>query len=217
MSFCNRYRWLAPLALFSIGTLAARMLYTGTPRFGFLLWNLLLAAVPLGVGHRMRAARAPAAGWLWAGLWLLFFPNALYITTDLFHLRERPEAPLWLDLLVLLSAAVNGALWGLLSLRDAEAWLARRLPARWVRVIVFGLLLACGFGIYLGRYLRYNSWDALVQPAGLAIDIGTMIRHPFRHADAWALSVGFGIWGLLLYGMLRRASARGLPDSRTGT
>lgn len=211
MSFYRRYLWLGPLALFTAGLLASRMLFTGTVQFTFLLWNLLLAAVPLWAAHRLRTELASRTGLLWAGIWLLFFPNALYITTDLFHLRQRPGVPLWFDLLLLFSAAVNGALWGFLSLRDAEAWLRARLPRRWVLPVVFSVLLAAGFGIYLGRYLRYNSWDVLTQPTDLAAAIAVRVLHPFRHADAWAVSVGFALWSGLLYKAFRKWPGRRAP------
>lgn len=139
----------------------------GTQTFFFLAWNLLLAWVPYWLAGVLPAVRGvlPGAGLLL--LWLLFFPNAPYLITDLIHLRARGPIPLWFDALMLFSAAWTGLLLGYCSLlRVGEA-----LRQRWGARVEWGFsmvaLLLCGFGVYLGRFLRWNSWDALVQPAGL--------------------------------------------------
>jgi uncharacterized membrane protein len=208
MSFKQRYRWLLPALVFTVTLLAARAVVTGSVEFGFLLWNLFLALIPLGAAHKLRSAKGKPALYGWAFIWLLFFPNAPYIITDLVHLRERPDIPFWVDLLLLLSAAVNGAVWGFLSLLDVEAWLLTRIQRRWVHRVIFIIMLACGFGVYLGRFLRYNSWDILTDPRDLGQDIASHIIHPFRHAEAWALTCVFGIWCLFLYQGIKQLRSR---------
>ncbi len=207
MSFFKTYRWLLPSLLFTLVLLTLRIAATGSLAFIFLVWNLFLAGLPLFFGYSVQRHRVakPLLAWVCGGLWLLFFPNALYITTDLFHLRARPPVPLWYDLLLLLSAALNGALYGFLSLTRMEAPLRSLVGRRAMGPGVFGLLVLCGFGIYLGRYLRYNSWDVAANPLGLALDMADVLRHPRRHAEAWALSGVFGVWGWVVWGMMRRA------------
>lgn len=207
MSFFKTYRWLLPSLLFTLTLLTVRMAATGSPVFIFLIWNLFLAGLPLLFSYGVQKHRAakPLWAWLCGGLWLLFFPNALYITTDLFHLRERPPVPLWYDLLLLLSAAFNGALYGFLSLARMEGALRKLLGRRGMGPGIFGLLVLCGFGIYLGRYLRYNSWDVAANPLGLGLDVWEIARHPRRWAEAWALSGVFGVWGWTVWRMMRRS------------
>lgn len=211
-SFIKTYHWLLPSLLFTILLLLIRVCFTSSPTFLFLIWNLFLAGIPLLLSHFIRKwkSRKAFSYWLCAGGWLLFFPNALYITTDLFHLYERPPVPRWFDLLLLLSAVANGALYGFVSLANMEEMLRRLVGRRAILPTVFSLLVLCGFGIYLGRYLRYNSWDIATNPMALGLDVAAHIRHPFRYVEAWALSGAFGAWSLLLYRAFRRA--RGVSE-----
>lgn len=129
MSFFKTYRWLLPSLLFTLGLLTLRVIAARSFVFIFLPWNLFLAGLPLllSYGIQQYQTKNPLLAWVCGGLWLLFFPNALYITTDLFHLRERTPVPLWCDLLLLLSAAFNGALNGFLSLSRMEGPLRKLL------------------------------------------------------------------------------------------
>lgn len=203
MKFYQTHKWLMPPLLFTTLLIAARCLLTAEPLFAFLIWNIFLAILPLYFSYRLRRTRKKTAEYLWFCLWLLFFPNAAYIVTDLFHLRERLPVPLWFDLILLSSAAIYGVILGLISLYRVEQWLLRRLPGRYVQFAVFALLLLCGYGIYLGRYLRWNSWDIITSPWGLARSIMTTVVHPFQHRQSWLLSLVFGIWLMLMYNMLR--------------
>lgn len=204
MSFYKTYNWLMPSLAFNVVLIIGRVMYTGELTFAFLLWNVFLAVLPLYYTYRMQQETAPRVQWIYAALWLLFFPNAMYIVTDLFHLREREEIPLWYDLLLLLSAGLNGVVMGFVSLRSIERWLHGKLAARYIPFIIFALLLLCGYGIYLGRYMRWNSWDIVVQPFALFMNIGYHIIHPFRNAEVWLLSLLFGIWMYVLYAFIRR-------------
>ena len=49
----------------------------------------------------------------------------------------------------------------------------------WLGVV--GALALASFGVYLGRFLRFNSWDALVRPRGIAHVIRTELENPFVH------------------------------------
>ena len=73
--------------------------------------------------------------------WLLFFPNAPYILTDLIHLEGKKNVELWFDLILILSFAWTGLLFGLLSLMDIEKILRKTLSKNWVNFIVSFLLL----------------------------------------------------------------------------
>ncbi|WP_262497530.1 DUF1361 domain-containing protein [Flavipsychrobacter stenotrophus] len=132
-------------------------------------------------------------------LWLLFFPNAMYIVTDLFHLNESTNVPKWFDLLLLFSAALNGVLMGMSSLYNIEQFLKKNISVKYVPVVVFSLLLLCGYGIYLGRYMRWNSWDIFTQPFGLLMNIAHDVKHPLRKTDSWMLSGLFATWLFILY------------------
>jgi uncharacterized membrane protein len=159
-----------------------RRSHSGVWAFGFLPWNLFLAVVPAVAAdftkrvHDLRgSALLQVAGFV---VWILFLPNAPYLITDFIHLRERPEFPLWYDIALLTSAAGTGLLLAYSSVADMQHVLTRRFnaAASWA-VIAFSLLLS-GFGIYLGRFLRWNSWDALANPRYVAGEIVRLVSNP---------------------------------------
>ncbi|MGN6566747.1 MAG: DUF1361 domain-containing protein [Flavipsychrobacter sp.] len=205
MRFIKFYRWLVPAVTFTIALILLRMVWTKTLVFFFIPWNIFLAILPLYFSYKAAKTSNKAGIFLYAALWLLFFPNAIYIVTDLFHLHERKLAPLWYDLLILISAAINGVTLGFLSLYNMEELLRKKIGKRYLPVITFSIFLLCGYGIYLGRYLRWNSWDIVVQPFSLLSDIAFELRHPFRNAHIWALSISYGIWLYLFYTYVRKA------------
>ena len=206
-SFPPVRRLLAILAVSSALSMSlwlARAWYTDSRTFFFLNWNLFLAWIPLGLALLLwRVQRRALHRWLmspaiWAA-WLLFFPNAPYILSDLMHLGARPPAPLWFDAVMLFSFAWNGLLLGFLSL-----WLVQQAVAGWFGraagwLMAASALAAAGFGIYLGRFLRWNSWDLLVDPRGLAGDILGRVANPLAHPQTLAVTLLFGAFLLVAY------------------
>jgi uncharacterized membrane protein len=182
---------------------AARILYTGRFAHIYLVWNLFLAWIPLGLSllaWRYRESRRPLL--VCAFFWLLFFPNAPYIVTDLVHLKARPPVPFWFDLMLLQLFVWLGVFIGFLSLHRMHELVSHRFDWRvgWVFVlVVVGLT---GFGIYLGRFERWNSWDLFLSPLGLLGDIADVIRHPRANKTAIVFPALFGTFFLLAYVML---------------
>lgn len=199
MKFFNQYKWLVPLLSFTAVVLLMRMVHTRTFNFFFIPWNLVLAGIPLVFSYWISKVEDKTTSWGLFFLWLLFFPNAMYIVTDLFHLNESTNVPKWFDLLLLFSAALNGVLMGLSSLYNIEQFLKKNISVKYVPVVVFSLLLLCGYGIYLGRYMRWNSWDIFTQPFGLLMNIAHDVKHPLRKTDSWMLSGLFATWLFILY------------------
>ncbi len=165
-----------------------------------LLWNLFLATVPLlwSSAFRLSIARGRL---FWAAayffLWLLFFPNAPYLLTDLIHLGPRPHVPLWYLLAMLLSCAGTGTLFGYLSLLDIHTVVERRWGETVGWSVVATSLMLCGFGIYLGRFLRWNSWDAFTHPIRLMNSIVGHSVSSVPHPNPLSVTLVFGI-GLLI-------------------
>ena len=166
-------------SVFSVGLEVMRVMYTGTPHYLFLIWNLILAWMPFvfALGAFVVREKRPFS-LLLGGYWLLFFPNAPYIVTDLIHLRPTAVAPIWYDAILLFSFALTGLLLGLVSLYLMQlviaSWFGRM--AGWL--FVSGSLLLGGFGVYIGRFLRWNSWDIFTDPMRLVQDILLNITTP---------------------------------------
>ena len=226
--------WVSLLAsAVSVATVVARVVYSGQGTYVFLIWNLILAWIPLLFSFLAEIAyqKRSKVG-LWAILcglgWLVFFPNAPYILTDFFHLQARPPVPLWFDLIVLFSFAWNGIFLGFNSLYVMQRLVAERLGRTVGWVFVLLVLGLSGFGIYLGRFLGWNSWDVLVSPRDLGGDILGRLAHPLANfqtfAVAFALAVVLGSIYLSLYALTRiprRAEAgeegRGLGGAGGGS
>jgi uncharacterized membrane protein len=159
---------------------------TGHNSHVFLLWNLMLAWVPLLFALALEWRRRHGLGglaslFLGAG-WLLFLPNAPYLVTDILHLGHKNSAlGLRLDLTTLLAAAACGVLIGFMSLALVQRSIGERLGPRlgWMLVVV--ALALTSFGIYLGRILRLNSWDVLTRPRLLAHEIAPRLSDPLAH------------------------------------
>ena len=189
------------MSLFCLVLCAARILITREINYFFLNWNLFLAFVPLGVtifyemlindGNKFARSWWMKAGVL--GSWLLFFPNAPYILTDIFHMRWEDSAPQWFDLILILSYAWTGLMAGFISLSDIQKYVLR-IQSNWTMfVTVAALIFLTAFGIYLGRFLRFNSWDILHRPGHLFTEIGDRFVHPFRHSRTWGMTIGMGV------------------------
>ncbi|WP_223649185.1 DUF1361 domain-containing protein [Hymenobacter psoromatis] len=190
----------------SFALIAVRILLTGQLQFTFLLWNLFLAAIPFGLSAALTLAARPPAGRLLlpvGAVWLLFFPNAPYLITDLFHLVPRRGVPYWYDLALIMSCAWNGLMLAFASLLDMHTLVRQRLGfwAGWGFVnLALGL---SAFGVYLGRYLRYNSWDILSNPFTLFYDIVQRLLHPFHNWQTWGVTVVFWAFLLIAYATVR--------------
>ena len=190
----------------SILLVVGRVMMTGRGLFLFLVWNLFLAVIPFALSTLLGTAKGPLRARLLVPVgaaWLLFFPNAPYILTDLFHLERRAGVPLWYDLALILSCAWNGLMLAYASLADMQRLVQLRLgPAAGWAFATLALLLS-SFGIYLGRYLRFNSWDVLANPLTLFFDIVNRILHPFSFPGTWGVTLVFGLFLLVGYGTVR--------------
>lgn len=186
-----------------ISLVAFRVHYTSKVTFIFLLWNIFLALIPYGVSTLLVLYHDKIGNrWLLALpflFWLCFFPNAPYILTDLFHLKPRTGVPYWYDLALILFFAWNGLMLGYASLMDMQAVLTRHFNT-WVGwVMAIGSLVLGSFGIYLGRYLRWNSWDVVSSPEGLLRDIAVRVLDPMDHPQTYGVTVVFSAFLVMGY------------------
>lgn len=158
-----------PLFLSLAGNIAmilARMLYIQDLFFSFMLWNLFLAAVPLLISRKIYRKKNINRPLLYSSLfiWLLFLPNAPYIVTDLVHLYHRPPVPFWFDMLLVLLSVINGLVLGFVSIHQIEQLFRNRNAQKYLPLFRITIMLIMSYGVYLGRYLRFNSWDAIINP-----------------------------------------------------
>lgn len=180
--------------------LAARSVYYHSNAYMFYPFNLLLAVVPVFLSRQLNKSNAlnPKSIAVFAG-WLLFFPNAPYLLTDVLHFKQRAGIPLWYDLLLVLSAAWAGLAACFISLLQVEAFITKLTGKKISAAIIAVLLFTTSSGIYLGRFLRYNSWDVFVKPLHLTGLAAQYILMPFNHIKAWLFSAICTALLLLIY------------------
>jgi len=203
-------QWLIISCGFSCLLLSARVMVTGYTTYLFLVWNLFLAFVPYAITQWLWTHSWVAKNkWKLAALllgWLLFIPNSFYILTDLFHLDEFDSAPKWFDLLLIFSFAWNGLLLGIISVRKTEMILEIVTGRRFSLLIVFVVMWLNAFGIYIGRYLRFNSWDIVMQPFSLFREMFEVIFHPLRNKMEWGMIAVYAVFMTVLYITMKKLS-----------
>ncbi|MBL8079165.1 MAG: DUF1361 domain-containing protein [Anaerolineales bacterium] len=193
---------LSGATLFCLILFRIRITLSDTTEYAFLIWNLFLAWIPLGMAYAVSFAKkrrhvlltAPFA----AFLWLLFFPNAPYILTDLQHLsRPHSGVPVWFDMLLINWFAWTGILLGVFSLFMMHD-IVRRIIGRWAGwVFVIAVSTLSGLGIYLGRFLRWNSWDLLFHPLEL---VGNLIQYALNPSMQSIVFIGvFSAFFIFIY------------------
>lgn len=187
-----------------VALVIARWIYTDAPDFKFMIWNLFLAWIPFimafaayGLHHLQGKWGAAIFGC--ALVWLLFLPNAPYMLTDLVHLRHRADAYVWIDLMLLLWFAWTGFMLGFGSLYLMQQVVTDIFGQIVGWVFAIGSISLTSFGIYLGRFLRWNSWDVLHNPTALFVDIYSRFRHPLAHYQAHVFWLLLALFLISLY------------------
>jgi uncharacterized membrane protein len=194
---------LAGATIFSVIIWRGRLALSGTWNYAFLIWKLFLAWIPFIIAYftytamltrRQVLIMVPIA----AFLWLIFFPNAPYILTDFQHLAGKwRDVPTWYDVMLLIWFSFTGLLLGMVSLFMMQE-IIRRTFGRWVGwtfvAVVTGL---SSVGVYVGRFLRWNSWDVFFHPAGMAAYAIESAQDPSLQAVVFTSL--FGAFFLFLY------------------
>lgn len=197
---------LAAMAV-SIGLFAYGAYQSRSLAFTYLIWNLFLALLPLLFALRLvvvlRTKRWSAWSPLgWTLLWLLFLPNSFYMISDYIHLQDVAAAHLLYDAVMFTSFIYIGVLLGFCSLYLVHVQLRRRLSARASAAWVAGTLLLCSFAIYIGRDLRWNSWDIIFNPGGLLFDISDRLLRPDAYPSMFVTVISFFVLLSGLYAMV---------------
>lgn len=194
--FLNRPYILLFLALVfastvSVTLLVVRAFYSGQLLYAFLVWNLILAWLPFLLATVVIMFPVKHYVTFFFGLlWLLFFPNAPYIVTDLLHLRPRGDVPLWYDMILLFSFALTGLCLAYASLSLMQTTVTARWGGRAGWLFVLAALALAGLGVYIGRFLRWNSWDVFSNPTSLLLDLHLTLTTPLLLARTAVVTLG---------------------------
>ena len=180
--------------IFSVILLMVRIELNKSFFYLFLIWNVFLAIIPFAITMYLNSKQNISRFKLivWLIIWLAFLPNAPYIVTDLIHIKTGNNTLLWLDILVVLSFALSGLFLFYLSIIDMQNLVKSKFEKIPIAPLTFSILFLCGFGVYLGRFLRYNSWEIISNPHVLISDVFNILISPFQHYEAWLFTIGFG-------------------------
>jgi uncharacterized membrane protein len=183
-----------------------RMNYSDTLNYRFLVWNLILAWIPFlfaAIAYASSITRKPIMTIVIFGCaiaWLIFFPNAPYILTDFQHLSQQDvRVPIWFDVILLIWFAWTGLLLGVVSLYLMQEIVTRQFNKVIGWLFVFIVIGMSSFGIYLGRFERWNSWDVLQNPIPVLKDIYNVVRHPLHNIYPLGFTILFTLLFLFIY------------------
>lgn len=179
--------------------------------FGYLLWNLVLAWLPLLLAARLVLILRRKRWSSWEGLtlsllWLVFLPNSFYIISDLIHLQGAERVDLLADVVMFMSFIFTGLVLGFSSLYLVHLQLKRHLARRTAAGWIMAVLWLCSVGIYIGRDLRWNTWDILVNPGGLLFDISDRLLHPAAYPQMFVTIFSFFVVLTSLYAVILRGA-----------
>lgn len=180
-----------------------RYIDSGSTRYWFLIWNLILAWLPLFFAITL-IKRLKTSSWLTplnillSAAWLVFLPNSFYLVSDLIHLQTNPDVSVLYDAVLFTSFIFNAFVGGYISLYLIHTELIKRLSKRATNLVIAGVLFLCSFAIHVGRVLRWNTWDIIVHPKGLIFDVSEQVVNEAAQSRALVTTVSFF---LLLGGM----------------
>lgn len=201
------------LSAFSMAILVAMIVKTGNFGYYYLAWNLFLAWMPLFFAyllyHRMHFPAKTIKTWKFWSMtffWLIFFPNAPYLITDLIHINNRHNPATWGDAFMLFSFALSGLATGINSLFIMQLNFRKMLSPRLTSALIAGSIVLSGFGIYLGRVQRWNSWDIFVRPHELLADVLIQLQNPTAIYMTLSFSMLMGMVYLLLLSLVKTNS-----------
>lgn len=183
-------------SLASVGLYLAAVVVNDDWLFGWFVGNLALAWVPVLVAIVLVKVLVRKSWLSWQPLaltllWLLFLPNSFYIVTDYIHLFENQREAFMLDLIMLSSFALNGLVLGYLSLYMVHKQLSRRLKPYAAAFIVAGVLLIASYGIFMGRFLRRNSWDVVADAPSVLFEVSDSLINPDMYQHLLPTTLGF--------------------------
>jgi uncharacterized membrane protein len=190
--------------LFLLGSGVSLLFYllgaleSGNRGHWYLLWNLFLAWVPFGLGVCLYRLLGDKSWNSWQPIsltiiWLCFLPNTFYMITDFIHVPEGDTSDITYNVALFTSFITVSVALGFTSLAIVHSEMRRRLPARMCWELILGILFLVSFAIYVGRYLRWNTWDIVTNPAGILFDLSERFIHPASHPQTFATTILFFI------------------------
>lgn len=202
---------LGAMSIVSLGFFGYGAWRNSSGQFSYLIWNLFLAWLPLVFAYWLTQTLRHKAWSSWEALgvsvlWLIFLPNSFYMISDFIHLLDVARVDVLYDAIMFTSFIVTGVALGYSSLYLVHCQLKKRLAPKTVAALLGGTLLLSSFAVYIGRDLRWNSWDLLTNPGGLLFDISDRLQHPATYPQMFVTIISFTILLSSMYWLLYRTT-----------
>lgn len=195
----------------SLGLFAYGAWRNQSTEFSYLIWNLVLAWLPLVFAVRLTYVLRRKLWSSWEGLatsllWLIFLPNSFYMISDFIHLQDVQRLDILYDTLMFTSFIYTGVVLGFSSLYLVHLQLRRRLMPRQAAAWIGLTLFVCSIAVYIGRDLRWNSWDVLTNPGGLLFDVSERLQHLTSYPQMSTTIITFFILLSSMYAIMWRGA-----------
>ncbi|RAJ03963.1 putative membrane protein [Chitinophaga skermanii] len=191
------------MSVFAVLQVAVRIALTGQTAFLGMVWNLFLAYIPFflsnGLMKMERVRNSNFLLMLCTLAWVFFLPNAPYMLTDFLHFSTDASVPAWMDIILFFSFSYAGLMLCFISIKEIESGLRKRFATWQVFVFVEMMMILCAIGVYIGRYIRFNSWDVIMQPFELVETSWKLLFVPSFHSDFWAFTIYLTVLMSILY------------------
>lgn len=166
--------------------------------FDYLIYNLFLAWIPLFLTVWLQRMLRKRLWSNWAPFvltlfWLGFLPNSFYMISDYIHLQEVSRVDLIYDVIMFSSFILNAFIVGLVSLYAVHAELRKRVSLKASWWMISATIFLISFAIYIGRDLRWNTWDVLLNPASILFDVSDRLLAPHEHPEMFTTTFGFAV------------------------
>ena len=184
------------LIVFMVVLIVAYTVLADSIFFVYLIWNIFLAFIPFFISSTLLWYKKQEKNYLIFfifGLlfWLIFFPNAPYLVTDIIHLGSNKDVPILFDVILLFSSALLGMYFALKSLFQVEQILLHWFKKKKTNIIILLMILVSSFGVYLGRYLRWNSWDLFFDTKNIFNGIANIFLKIENYKEAYIVTLVF--------------------------
>ena len=193
-----------PLLIVAVILNILRLVVWGKSSFVFILWNIFLSFIPFIISYLLlffSKKENPNKIIFTIGifLWILFIPNAPYIITDFIHLSLVRGVPVLFDICLLFSSASVGLILGFNSLFHIEQILKIKYTSKITSLIMGVVILVISFGVYLGRFLRFNSWDIFINHTLLIDNVFKIFTQSKTHIEVYLYTLLFFFFLILSY------------------
>lgn len=160
--------------LFAVFLAVIRIFITGDFDLSvWLTWNLILAFFPyifalFSLGQKGFLRK------IGLFLWFLFLPNSFYILTDFVHLPEHPEM-VYFDTVYITSMAFAWLVAGYASMEMVHTYWNIHIHKKLAWIYMIAIVFIGNFGVYVGRFLRFNSWDIIQNPRNIVHELWILL------------------------------------------